>query len=343
MQAAAIAATASTTSIQATNPPVQAQALALAKLQGDDVHTAPEASAGTYVSRRPSSATAARAKSRFREDLPDFPLSPPDSRMQSPEAEPPLPALDEKSTDEGKAQPIAISGPKHGSSLYSRQQRTSNTADRVTSITAPDPHQSMSMSLASVDSEGSWLSGRVTAKQSSILRDSLTQSNRLDGQQASESPSSSTQEDMGVAEDDYMAGLAHRRHSDLYHGRRSGDCRPSSDEEDAKDETGARWGSVGTRPNVVRTHKHDRSTMQSHDGLIDTESDGEGSKADSSPVDPSAQGKVNVQRARSVNLSGHHVRSFSAGSAKLLDITHRTSVDYKAQGAVNNRRGSTHI
>jgi hypothetical protein len=83
--------------------------------------------------------------------------------------------------------------------------------------------------------------------------------------------------------------------------------------------------------------------MQSHDGLIDTESDGEGSKADSSPVDPSAQGKVNVQRARSVNLSGHHVRSFSAGSAKLLDITHRTSVDYKAQGAVNNRRGSTHI
>jgi hypothetical protein len=50
-----------------------------------------------------------------------------------------------------------------------------------------------------------------------------------------------------------------------------------------------------------------------------------------SPVTPTAQEKMDIQRARSVNL-GHagHVRNFSAGSAKLLDITPRSSVDSKA-------------
>jgi hypothetical protein len=36
-----------------------------------------------------------------------------------------------------------------------------------------------------------------------------------------------------------------------------------------------------------------------------------------------------VQRAKSVNLGRGHVRNFSAGSAKLLDLTPRTSVDAK--------------
>lgn len=342
MQAAAAAAiaTGSTTSITAAQTPAQAQALALAKLQGEDISSTQEGNSGTYLSRKASSATAARAKSRFREDLPDFPISPPDSRVQSPEAEPQLPALDEKS-DESKTQPIPIPGPKHSSSISSQQQRTSSPVDRVSSMTSPEPHQSMSMSLASIDSEGSWLSGRVAAKRSSILRDSLSQANRLDGHRVSDSPSNSTQEDLGITEDDYMARLAHRRHSGLYHGRRSGDGRPSSDEEDMGDESGARWGSVGAHPNVIRTHKHDRSTMQSHEGLVNIESEDEGDTAESSPTDPSVQEKADVQRARSVNLSRHHVRNFSAGSAKLLDITPRSSVDSKARNMAN--RNSSHL
>ncbi|KAH8163652.1 hypothetical protein CIB48_g4579 [Xylaria polymorpha] len=47
--------------------------------------------------RKPSSGVPKRTMSRFREDLPELPISPPDSRMASPEAEPfaaePLPAI----------------------------------------------------------------------------------------------------------------------------------------------------------------------------------------------------------------------------------------------------------
>lgn len=342
MQAAAAAmSTGSSTSVPAAQTPAQAQALALAKLQGEDVSSTPEGSTGTYLSRKPSAATAARIRSRFKEDLPDFPISPPDSRMQSPEADPQLPALEEKSTDEIKTQPIPIPAPKHNSSVYSNQHRTSSPVDRVSSVTSPDPHQSLSMSLASIDSEGSWLSGRVATKRSSILRDSLSQANRLDGHRVSDSPSNSTQEDLAITEDDYMARLAHRRHSGIYHGRRSGDGRPSSDEEDIGDESGAKWGSVGAQPNVIRTHKHDRSTMQSHEGLVNIESEDEDNTGESSPVDSSAQEKAELQRARSVNLSRHHVRNFSAGSAKLLDITPRSSVDSKARSPAN--RHSSHF
>ena len=343
MQAAAIAA-ASNTSMHSTQTPAQAQALALAKLQGDDVSSPTEPSTGTYISRKPSSSAPTRTKSRFREDLPEFPLSPPDSRMQSPEAEPQLPALDERPKDENRTQPMAIPTAQHDSSPYSHQQRTSSPADQVSSITSPDPHQSVSMSLASIDSEGSWLSGRVGTRRSSAIRDSINQASRVDEHRASDSPHNSTQEDLSITEDEYLARLAHRRNSGFYHGRRSGDGRPSSDEEDLNDEESrARWGAVGARPNIVRTHKHDRTTMQSHDGLVNivSEDEEEADTDGSSPITPSAQEKAELQRARSVNLSRHHVRNFSAGSAKLLDITPRSSVDSK--GRTLEKRSSSHL
>lgn len=243
--------------------------------------------------------------------------------------------------DEGRTQPISIPTAKHDVSVYSQQQRTSSPVDRVSSITSPGTHQSMSMSLASIDSEASWLSGRVGAKRSSLLRDSISQAPRLDERHGSDSPTNSTQEDLSITEDEYMARLAHRRHSGLYHGRRSGDGRPSSDEEDMNEETGARWGAVGAQPNIVRTHRHDRATMQSHDGLVNIVSEDEEDTDGSSPNDSSPPEKVDLQSARSVNLGRHHVRSFSAGSAKLLDLTPRSSVDSKAR--LEGRRSSGHL
>jgi hypothetical protein len=344
MQAAAIAA-ASNTSMHSAHTPAQAQALALAKLQGEDISLPTESNTGTYLSRKLSSSAPTRTKSRFREDLPELPISPPDSRMQSPEADAYLPALDEKPKYENGTQPMAIPTPHHDSSMYSHQQRTSSPADQVSSITSPDPHQSVSMSLASIDSEGSWLSGRVAARRSSALKDSINQTSRVNENRASNSPHNSTQEDLSITEDEYLARLAHRRNSGFYHSRRSGDGRPSSDEEGVDDdESGARWGAVGARrANIVRTHKHDRTTMQSHDGLVNivSEDEAEPDTDGSSPITPSIQEKAELQRARSVNLSRHHVRNFSAGSAKLLDITPRSSVDSK--GRTLEKRSSSHL
>ena len=292
----------------------QTPAQALARLQGEDVPPNREPAAGSYLSRKPSASAALRTKSRFREDLPDFPISPPDSRVQSPEAEPSQPAAEEQHVGENGTQPIAMPSPQRDA-----------TYRRTPTSMSPEPH---SISLASIDSEGSWLSGQVGARRSA-MRERIARANRLEQSRAAGSPSNSTQEDLSITGDDYMARLAPQRHSGLILGsRRSGDGRPSSDEEDLARDSGARWGAVGAQPCLVRAHSYDKSSVHSHEGLMNTESgDEDGTE---SPVTPTAQEKMDVQRARSVNLGrGGHVRTFSAGSAKLLDITPRSSVDCK--------------
>ena len=307
----------------AAQTPAQAHSLALAKLQGEDISSSPEPQPRVYISRKPSASAALRVKSRFREDLPEFPMSPPDSRVQSPEAEMPSMAAGEQNAHEGRTQPMAIPAPKRDTP-YGRTP---------TSMT-PEPQQSMS--LASIDSEGSWLSGRVSARRSA-MRDSIARANRLDENQTSDSPTNSTQEDLAIADDDYLARFATHRNSGIL--PRSEDGRPSSDEEDVARDSSARWGAVGARPQVVHVHK-DRNTMQSHKGLLNIESGDE--EESESPVTPSARETADVRRARSVNISrGGHVRNFSAGSAKLLDLTPRSSVDMKARNS--ERRASGHL
>ncbi|KAG9251920.1 uncharacterized protein F5Z01DRAFT_626613 [Emericellopsis atlantica] len=297
--------------------PAQAHHEALAKLQGDDAFSGGETSTtGIYMARKTSAGAALRMRSRFREDLPEYPMSPPDSRLQSPEVEPALATIAQSPTE-----PVAIPGSSKAAAHLS-----STSAEPITS-----------MSLASIDSEGSWLSGRVNSKRSAI-RGSIARANRRE--QVSASPSNSTQEDLAIADDDYLARLAPHRHSGHMHApRRSEDGRPSSDEEDfGTRESGARWGAIGARPQVIHVHRHDRMTMQSHEGLLNIES---GDEAESeSPVTPSAHEQADLRRAQSVNLGkGGHARNFSAGSAKLLELTPRTSVDSKAKS--NERRRSS--
>lgn len=283
----------------------QTPAQALARLQGDDVPRSLEQPAGAYLPRKPSTAAPLRTKSRFREDLPDFPMSPPDSRVQSPEGDPTANSSEPSKPIEGRSQPIAI--PRSG---------------RDRSSISPDAQPSIS--LASIDSEASWLSGRV-GRRSSTIRDSIAQANRQEGSRNRRRDSSddSTREDLAITDDDYMARLAPHGTSSGHHTHRlSSDGRPSSDEEDLPRESGARWGAVGSRPQFV--HTHDRNTIQSYQGLLNIESGDESE----SPVTPSAQEKADIQRARSVNLGkGGHVRNFSAGSAKLLDLSPRDSAD----------------
>lgn len=316
MHAAAAAASASASASVLTT--AQAQAHALARLQGDDVPTSPDTATGVYLSRKPSASAPKRTRSRFREDLPEYLMSPPDSRVQSPEAEM-LPPVNEQATMvEGETQPISIPLP------YSHHAQ-----NRSTTPGSPDPHHSISM--ASIDSEGSWLSGKVNARRSAI-RDSIARANRYEPPLAIDSPTNSTQEDL-ILSDDYMSRLAPNRNSGMLQSSRlSEDGRPSSDEEDISQVSGARWGAVGARPNVVHVHKNDRSTMQSHEGLLNIESGDEEGNSSASPTTPSVHEKADLRRARSVNLGkGGHARNFSAGSAKLLDITPRSSVDSKAR------------
>lgn len=307
-----------------------AQAQALAKLEGKEVPTSVGASSARYVAKS-SNAVPKRTRSRFKEDLPDFPISPPASRVQSPEAEPPLPSVTEQK-HETETQPMPIPAARHDTPASGHR---SGEAMRMTP-TSPDAHQSMS--LASIDSEGSWLSGRVNPRRASAMRDSLPYSSRREPMHSSDSPTNSTQEEFAIMEDEYLSRLtpsAERNSLVKSLSHRSGDGRPSSDEEDFLDDADLKWGTVaGSQPHVV-----DRETMRSRQGMLNAI--GADEEEQSSPDSPSSrvEEKADFGRARSVDLANRgHARNFSAGSAKLLDIHPRNSVDGKT--VFKDRRAS---
>ncbi|PNY23545.1 Uncharacterized protein TCAP_06516 [Tolypocladium capitatum] len=313
----------------------QAQAEALARLQGDDVATQ-----GNYLASKIGAAHK-RTRSRFREDLPEFPLSPPDSPVQSPEAEPPLPVVAKaKTPDKAKGQGRSAhqgTPPSDPRPMQASRQPAMAT-ERIYGAQSPDPHQSMS--LASIDSEGSWLSGRVGSRRTtSTMRDSIARANRRE-QPLLDSPTNSTQEDLAVANDDNVSRLAQDRSSGIFTtGRRSGEGRPSSDEDEPMQDADVKWGAVGAKQ-AVQFHRYDRDTMRSRQGLLNIDSgDEEDSDAPISPVSPVSEDTVELQHARNVNVGKGRVRNFSAGSARLLQIHPRASLEDKRRTQERRRSG----
>ncbi|KAH8681080.1 hypothetical protein BX600DRAFT_429054 [Xylariales sp. PMI_506] len=261
-----------------------------------------------YVPQRSNSKVPKRTMSRFREDLPELPLSPPDSRVASPEA------------DTRPSEPLPIISdnvPLHYDTLTPDYRATPSSMHRDDLQASPVGH---SMSLASIDSEGSWLSGGAGRKRaSSGMRGSLA-----NYPLRSISGESEDLEHDAINDDDFLKIVDDNK---MYR-KSSGEAQPSSDEEDDEDDhQSPRWGNVTRMPTIT----HRRETMQSREGLllqsfdddekefrIEKDSD-DGASFGDSPARP--------QRATSVNLGKTHGRNFSAGSAKLLEITPRPSVD----------------
>lgn len=103
---------------------------------------------------RGTSGTPVRTQSKFREDLPEMPISPPDSRVASPEASTPV---------TGRAPPSQpIDVPSHGSTATAGSE--SQAAPRYDTPISPSLRHGAS--LASVDSEGAWLASGSTKRQS---------------------------------------------------------------------------------------------------------------------------------------------------------------------------------
>lgn len=280
-----------------------------------------------------------RTMSKFREDLPEFPVSPPDSRVASPEVP--------------------------STSVIAARRRTHNPADlRVGSIGLAANARSdspvspglpvgnkMSQSLASVDSEGSWLSGKPVKRISnkSVLRSSVASS------AVQQNPDfNNSFEELGMADDEYFRRLTPQpdefRRSNLSSelvGRKASstaiatlDAAAESDEEDEPTPSAQTFENsehikdgVARQPTVV----HRNIRVKSAEGLLtmfdtDLSSPEETAKnVNAGPDSPhSAQSdgfteEVTVQRAKSVDFGKQHVRHLSAGSAKLLDIQKRSS------------------
>ncbi|KAL2164967.1 hypothetical protein VTH06DRAFT_263 [Thermothelomyces fergusii] len=254
------------------------------------------------IPRRMTSGVPRRTMSRFREDLPELPMSPPASRFQSPEAAAP-PSPMKVSTNvppplNGKictSPPASL--PKNDTPVSTRpsveeMRATPSTFSRLDEPGAsPEPQ---SMSLASIDSEGSWFAGGLDRKRRSSvipergsgLRRSRYAPSHWDGEQRPEIENPN--DDMDITEDDYLSRLT-PSHGDRsgWNRKSTGEARPSSDwgEEEAY------WASVeGQLPTVVRSQAAGR--VKSQQGVL-------GSFGD--------VGEITLQRATSVGHDEEHV------------------------------------
>ncbi|KAL8285901.1 hypothetical protein RB597_002807 [Gaeumannomyces tritici] len=295
-----------------------------------------------------------RTRSRFREDLPELPLSPPDSRIQSPDFDVVPPVIMEQDSPPvglmpAPTAPINIPGSRRYDTPASDDMRRTPSSLFRDGV-EPSPESQQSMSLASIDSEGSWLSGRAKsgrlssqAKQRPVQMfegpdDDMTEAGENAGDSA------------GIADDEYLNRVASRSSGTGYpaawvNNETSGELRPSSDKEDDP-----RWGAVsGKQPEVVRPSHAGR--IKSREGLLNmvrpVTAQGDNSEPGSptSPASPDSNASEDVgrlQRATSINLGQSHARHISAGSARLLDLSPRSSTDIKRKSwAADNRLSET--
>ncbi|ETS83578.1 hypothetical protein PFICI_05454 [Pestalotiopsis fici W106-1] len=259
--------------------------------------------------QRSNSKVPKRTMSRFREDLPELPLSPPDSRVASPEGEVQQPEPLAAITDDVV---MRYDTPASG------HRETPNSLVRDEVQPSPAPH---SMSMASIDSEGSWFGGRVNRKRtSSGVRGSMN-----NYPLRSVSGDSVDQDEDATHDRDFLNIVTDEKHLNR---KSTGEALPSSDEEDEIESP--KWGNVTRTP----TFTHHRETMRSREGLLlhsfeDDEKEYESEKGSEEVSSFGAESPVNLQSATSVKVAKGHGRNYSAGSAKLLDISPRVSSDIR--------------
>ena len=312
------------------------------------------------------SGTPVRTQSRFREDLPELP-TPPDSRLQSPEATgpSPLPRLLQVSSSAIQVMPGIPSSPDQPlSDIHPafREEVALSRHQSIKSQTADIPSSAiLSQSLASVDSEGSWLTGRPVKRSSQTLVNPLRESGSSLQQRLRELGAS--EEELRIAE-----------HEQEYGGRLSpdpGEVSPregprkrqylaggagiGSDSEDdntlhsqpvvISEEEGKLHGAIGKQPTIVRQG----ARAKSREGLLNDFQAGEDSAEDSplgdSPIgqpfgEPTSLARENsfVHRATSIDLGKGHARHISAGSAKLLNLPPRSSGEMRRTSTQSGER-----
>lgn len=278
--------------------------------------------------QRTSTGTPTRTMSKFREDLPDAPLSPPDSRVQSPE----LPA--NAAAIAAAAAAAAATNEQHHSTLDHNHQEASDERDSAidagmrsdTPVSPGRGHAPMSASLASVDSEGSWLAGGTAAKRAS-QQSGLTRSL---GSLTRRTPEfNASFEDLGAGGDkdaEYVLSTAEARRSS-HLNRLSGSAVAGA----SADDEGTREAGVASVHDSVRrkpTLVHRDPAIRSREGLLSEYAEGEDKSAQTAIRDDSAdddedQVGAKLESARSIDYGKRHARQVSAGSAKLLDVAPR--------------------
>ena len=293
---------------------------------------------------RARSGTPIRTQSRFKEDLPELPISPPDSRMQSPEAKPnsPLPEIPgSRGTDTvGATQPLSDIHPAFREEVV--LSRHASLRERANSPEGPSGAV-LAQSLASVDSEGSWLTGKP-AKRSSQQHfqresaSSLQQRLREFGHSDEDLPGTPEAEKyMGslIPAPEEKPRVPERKRPYMGAAARIGgdsddetSFQPAPVGSEAQEE-GTWHGAIGKHPTIVRQGPGPRA--RSREGLLNefqAEESAGSSPSGDSPVSPDTV-YPQIERATSVDVGKGHARHISAGSARLLNLPPRSSQELK--------------
>lgn len=291
--------------------------------------------------------TVRRTQSKFTEHLGDYPISPPDSRIQSPTPQgletvadtSPHPDQISEGLDEQMAAAISHPSPVDTEPGHDDQGPSRPLSWEASSRgTGPDS-AFLSQSLASIDSEGSWMSGKYLRRISQaahtppVRRSTSFVKNRLDEYEEFKEGDNPSEDERHESRDS-VSGL--RASSSAVGLENGGDCDASSTPDPAEKEANETWhAGLARRPTLVRP----RDRPKSKEGLLndvqmmDASAEGDVSPREGSPVEEEA---VEIRRATSVDMArGHgHARQISAGSARLLEIRGRASTDSRRSHSV---------
>lgn len=292
-----------------------------------------------------------RTQSKFTEHLHDFPLSPPDSRLHSPE----VPDTTKNATSsanrmDSDSDKFNTAG---GSAVTAPVPVPKRNEDRHLSWEANTPETGpgsafLSQSLASVDSEGSWLSGKPLRRTSHPLNHPMRSSAPSSKDRLDEYAEEKKAKD-NTGDDYYSKMTPDPEGEESTHNRKTSSGQNTTDSDRESDilpmhmppeEEHRTFHQTVAAKNPIVVHPV-TSRPKSKEGLLNQFKSGEAELADpeeESPIDNEVVPEVH--RATSVDLGKRHVRHISAGSAKLLDIPRRDSVDSKGQsGAVGSVGG----
>lgn len=293
-------------------------------------HHVPASALPEALTRKLSSTVPKRTMSRFREDLPELPMSPPQSPGH--ETMPPATIIEQDSPELDAHAILEDATPKRRDTPMSPDDdATGSVPASIPTSVDPSPEPA-AMSLGSADTEGSWFGRRAAPSRSTPtpatpppLGHQRTYSMSSDGSShhdpdlPTEEIPDEEEEAAYIEDDEYLSRYAQHRSSDSH----MTNARPSSDELDD-----TRWGTVGgQQPNVVTA-----DFVKSHEGLLNTFSEeGESSEISDSDGDiekADGEGKENGH-AQVASVSQHET------SDKMLEVSPRNSLDAKARVSVS--------
>jgi hypothetical protein len=308
-----------------------------------------------------------RTRSKFREHLPELPISPPPSHVrrpgtpQSPRSpvSPTSPYIDHTykvSTMDEQARVSTPLGDVHPAFREEVALSRGPSMRNSTPLGADDAL--LSQSLASVDSEGSWLSGRPQ-KRSSIPINPVRESVGSVSEQIHESDEPS-EPYFGRRKPSPGKAPARSGLTSQFRPESSGNDGQNDEYEDLRQSSLV--ASPMEEPKYAVVHERRARLVQrapafkSREGLLDMFNAGEAGE-DSTNVSPTTTSEasvgtptetlpskmlvqnVSLHRATSVDYGRGHTRKV-AGSARLLDIPPRTSSDMKRSSVSSSVRGS---